>query len=101
MMVRGTSGNVVRARVAPGAGKGGDLARLAGMLCQQALFQRWVSVVAGPAPQGVSAQDHAAEFVRLRCRVDTRAQLDHDARAAWRFHQWVRRPYRMWAERHG
>lgn len=100
MMVRGTSGNVVRARVAPGAGKGGDLARLAGMLCQQALFQRWVSVAAGPAPQGVSAQDHAAAFVRQCCGVESRAQLDHDADAAWRFHQWVRRPYRMWAERH-
>lgn len=101
MMVRGTSGNVVRARVAPGAGKGGDLARLAGMLCQSARFQRWVSVVAGPAPQGVSAQDHAAAFVRERCCVDSRAQLDHDARAARRFHQRVRRPFRMWADQHG
>ncbi|KAK50366.1 hypothetical protein L576_1721 [Bordetella bronchiseptica OSU054] len=49
----------------------------------------------------MSAQDYAAAFVRQCCRIETRAQLDHDADAAWRFHQWVRRPYLKWAEHHG
>ena len=38
----------------------------------------------------------AAESVRGTCEVDTRAKLDHDARAAQRYENLVRRPFVEW-----
>lgn len=57
--------------------KGGPLSRLAGRLCQRREFQ--VYCKADDAGQ-------AAEFVRVFCGVDSRADIDHDAEAARRFH---------------
>uniref|UniRef100_UPI0033409891 hypothetical protein n=1 Tax=Castellaniella defragrans TaxID=75697 RepID=UPI0033409891 len=64
--------------------KGGDLARLAGQLCQSPEFQRWC---------GVESADAAAEFIRKTCGVDSRADLDHDLEAAARFHERVRKEF--------
>lgn len=64
--------------------KGGALAKLAGMFCQQAAFWRFAKVD-GPAA--------AAEWIRRTCDVVSRAELDHDDVAAQRFHDLVRRPY--------
>lgn len=58
--------------------KGGQLARLAGQLCQRQDFQHWA---------GVQTEDEAAEFVRVFCGVDSRAQIDHNGRATDMFHR--------------
>lgn len=93
MQKRVNSQRPVRARVARGAGKGAALARLAAQLCEQKAFQNWVVSRIGAAPQGVSEQQHAAQFVRDACGIESRAELDHDANAATLFHAAVRRPY--------
>jgi hypothetical protein len=63
--------------------KGGPLARLAGQLCGNPRFQAFM---------GASSADQAADYLRTRCRIDSRAELDHDQDAAQRFHQ-VRRAF--------
>ncbi|MCY1197232.1 hypothetical protein D9M72_85940 [compost metagenome] len=37
--------------------------------------------------------DEAAAFIRRVCRVESRAQLDHDQQARDRFHELVRKPF--------
>lgn len=69
--------------------KGGDLARLAGMLCANPKFVEWAQVENG---------DRAAEYIRAICRIESRAQLDHDNRAANVFHHHIRLPFLAWQE---
>lgn len=97
MLTRGDSGRPMRARSAPAAGKGAALSRVAAMMCGNAKFQRWVVSRIGAAPQGVSDNQHAAQFVRNACGIDSRAQLDHSARAATLFHEAVRKPFVTWS----
>ncbi|AUT46986.1 hypothetical protein C2U31_13895 [Achromobacter sp. AONIH1] len=67
---------------------------MAAQLCGQTGFQEWVVSRIGAAPLGVSDQQHAAQFVRNVCGVESRAELDHKADAATLFHAAIRRPYR-------
>lgn len=67
--------------------KGGELARLAGQLCQNSQFQEWCESESAEA---------AAEWLRSVCDIESRAELDHDAGAANKFHQLVRLPYLEW-----
>ncbi len=97
MLTRGDSGRPVRALRAPAAGKGAALSRVAAMMCGNAKFQRWVESRIGAAPQGVSPNQHAAQFLRNACGIDSRAQLDHNARAATLFHEAVRKPFLKWS----
>lgn len=97
MLTRGDSGRPVRAVRAPAAGKGAALSRVAAMMCGNAKFQRWVVSRIGAAPQGVSDNQHAAQFVRNACGIDSRAQLDHNATAATLFHEAVRKPFVTWS----
>lgn len=69
--------------------KGGDLARLAGMFCANPRFVEWAQVENG---------DRAAEYIRAICRIESRAQLDHDNRAANVFHHHIRLPFLAWQE---
>lgn len=101
MMQRGTSGVPVRARIASTERKGGALARAAGTLCGNDRFQAWVVARIGAAPQGVTAQQHAAQFVRNACGITSRAQLDHNAEAATLFHEAVRKPFVKWSGIYG
>lgn len=64
--------------------KGGALARLAGQLCGNPQFQAFM---------GASSAEQAADYLRTRCRIKSRAELDHDENAARRFHELVRRPF--------
>ncbi|MFY2060173.1 hypothetical protein ACOTCB_23265 [Achromobacter xylosoxidans] len=97
MLTRGDSGRPVRAVRAPAAGKGAALSRVAAMMCGNEKFQRWVVSRIGAAPQGVSDNQHAAQFVRNACGIDSRAQLDHNATAATLFHEAVRKPFLKWS----
>lgn len=67
--------------------KGGELARLAGQLCQNPQFQEWCEVESAEA---------AAEWVRRTCDIESRSELDHDTGAANKFHQLVRLPFLDW-----
>ncbi|CUI48371.1 Uncharacterised protein [Achromobacter xylosoxidans] len=101
MLTRNDSGSLVRARCAPGAGKGAALARVAGQLCTSKRFQEWVIARAGAVPEGMNAQDHAAEYVRRACGISSRRELDHQAGAALRFHQRIRIPFLKWSGVYG
>lgn len=67
--------------------KGGELARLAGQLCQNPEFLEWCEAENAEA---------AAEWIRNTCDVASRAELDHDIGAANKFHQLVRLPFLEW-----
>lgn len=74
-----------------------NLLQLAGMLPRDPQFRAWVSQYTVP-PQTVSV-DQAAEFIRVVCQIDSRRQLEHDAGAAQRFHQFLRRPFLAWRDK--
>lgn len=52
--------------------------------CREAAFQRFL---------GVDSEEAAAEAVRVRCDIQTRAELDRDPAAAARWDERVRRAY--------
>jgi hypothetical protein len=64
--------------------KGGALAKLAGIFCQQVEF--WAFCRADDA-------DEARDWILGVCGIQSRRELDHDVQAAQRFHDRVRRPY--------
>lgn len=64
--------------------KGGELAKLAGMLCANPDFQKWCDA---------STPEAAATWVRSACDIDSRSELDHNAAAARKFHSLVRIPF--------
>lgn len=70
--------------------KGGPLARLAGMLCAKPDFQQFM---------GATGAEQAADAIRARCQVKSRAELDHNKAAARRFHELCRKPYQESQER--
>lgn len=80
--------------------KGGELAKLAGILCNDPAFQVWLDGafpdVHEHAPAALEGAELAAYIVRTVCCVESRAHLDHDHRAAVLFHQSIRKP---WSDR--
>lgn len=84
--------------------KGGELAKLAGILCATPQFRDWLFArVTHPAWTWArlpslsidrdQPEESAARLVRLLCEIRSRAELDHDAAAAARFHECIRKPY--------
>lgn len=69
--------------------KGGPLARLAGLWANEPAFLEWMRSTGQPA----NTPADAAEFIRARCCVETRALLDHVAEARTRFDRHIRGPY--------
>lgn len=82
------------------ATKGGELARLAGIFCSGEDFQAWIearySQIAERLPFEAVGPDRAAHIIRSVCGVESRAELDHNKRAAEVFHAEIRQP---WLER--
>jgi hypothetical protein len=82
--------------------KGGELAKLAGILCSEIGFQAWVEGEFGeelPASVDLPLDDdaeRAAVILRHVCGIASRAELDHKQAAATIFHERIRKP---WAER--
>lgn len=84
-------------------GRGGNLARFAAQLCLNENFLQYLSekVPVGDPPEQRSkewwgADEHAARWVRWICKVESRADLDHNPQAAEIFHTQVREPFRDW-----
>lgn len=91
----------IKAKAAADTPKGGELARLAGILCNDEDFQQWLDVVAAeslPAldVDGMESHERAAHYIRQLCGVASRAELDHNEAAAAIFHEKIRKP---WLER--
>lgn len=72
--------------------KGGPLARRAGIFCGEPAFQRWVADQTENEQGGPEA---AAHYIRQRCGVTSRAQLDHDEDAAREFRN-IKIEYENW-----
>ena len=72
--------------------KGGPLAKLAGMWCNDRYFIEWVKSKSERAPD---------EFIKNICGIDSKRELDHDDVAALLFHEEIRKPYAAWLERNG
>lgn len=73
--------------------KGGVLAKLAGMFCDAEPFRAWLRMTYDPLPRSA---DDAATILRNVCGITSRAELDHDAMAAHKFHTEFRLPYNAW-----
>jgi hypothetical protein len=72
--------------------KGGPLAKLAGMWCQRQDFQEWC---------GQSNADQAREFILDTCGIDSRVELDHNPKAAEKFHEEIRLQFADWLKETG
>jgi hypothetical protein len=76
---------VVRPTPAPAPKpKGGELSKLAGRWCADEMFRHWLSV---------DTAEQAADAIRIPCGVTSRAELDHNADAAQKFHRYFREPF--------
>lgn len=79
--------------------KGGALAKLAGMFCQQPEFWEFLntqeSEVTYPT---VGGPDTAAIAVRTICGIESRADLDNLQPAADKFHAQIRLPFMRWKQ---
>ncbi|MCA8466956.1 hypothetical protein [Burkholderia cepacia] len=69
--------------------KGGPLARLAGMWANEPVFLEWMRSIGQPANTAADA----ADFIRMRCGVESRALLDHVPQARARFDRYIRSLY--------
>jgi hypothetical protein len=74
--------------------KGGELAKLAGILCKSREFLLYVVDRGWDNP----TEDGARDFILKKCGIASRRELDHDSKAAQRFHELIRKPYREWTE---
>lgn len=104
----GTALDMGRAGV--GQLKGGQLARLAGRWCNDALFYAFIVPIydryMGGSGNGTGDLDIDEEEMTLAdvcrhailvmCNIESRAELDHDPVAADKFHKLIREPYAAW-----
>lgn len=70
--------------------KGGPLAKLAGMWCNDGAFWAWAEKEFG---QPVESSSDAAAIIREYCDVQSRAELDNSAKAETLFQTYIRAPY--------
>lgn len=82
--------------------KGGELAKLAGILCEDPTFRTWLKrehayVWSMNEVDGKGIADVAASTLRAVCLIDSRAKLDNDKTAATRFHDLIRKPFHAWS----
>jgi hypothetical protein len=70
--------------------KGGALAKLAGMWCNDPEFWSWLETDPDNAAHSASG---AASCLYTICEIESRAELDHNPEAAEKFHRLIRGPY--------
>lgn len=83
--------------------KGGHLARLAAMLCQNQEFRRYLdraqSYKGGVhIPDGTHSEEDARDLILTACNIASRAELDHNVQAATKFRQ-IKTHYQRWKAR--
>jgi hypothetical protein len=76
-----------------------DLCIMACVFCRDPLFWRWLEelAAAGGTP-GIFDEPKAKDFILTICEIESRNELDTNARAAADFHQLVRAPFVAWKE---
>lgn len=80
--------------------KGGPKSQRAGAMCADSDFQRFVGrQIAGYDSPTIkrATPDQCADFIRTKCRIASRAELDHDPAAWERFTRWVSKPFAIWS----
>lgn len=73
--------------------KGGPLAKLAGMWCNDKKFWTWIEKIHGYI---VLDAANAASWLCFHCGIDRRVKLDYDKEAANYFHCHIREPFMEW-----
>ena len=71
--------------------KGGQLARLAGMLCSNPEFQEWLGNYGCLVPP-----EQCKGWIYQTCGITSRRELDHNAEAAQIFEDEIRKPFVEW-----
>lgn len=71
---------------------GGPRSKAAARLCKEPLFQEFAASRGG-VPE---TEAGAADFIRARLEIESRAQLDHDDLAYQRFKEYIQKPYMHW-----
>lgn len=66
--------------------KGGALAKSAGIMCEERAFQQFADA---------ANAEEAAEWLRMKCGITSRAHLDHDENAARAFRD-LKSSYEAW-----
>ena len=88
--------------------KGGTLARQAAMLCQDAQFQLYLDrrrrakfgIAENYLPDGTHNAQDAKDWLCGACQIQSRAQLDHNPRAAAMFRR-IRQRFFAWKHHQG
>lgn len=78
--------------------KGGALAKLAGMWCNDPAFWEWLETDENNCAHG---ERGAALCLYDICGIKSRAELDNDPEAAEKFHKFIREPYSEWLKKRG
>ena len=83
--------------------KGGNLARIAAMLCQDVNFRLYLDRARSAKhqveiPDGTHTEADARDLILQACCINSRAELDHNIPAAVKFRQ-IRNHYQRWKER--
>lgn len=88
--------------------KGGQLARQAAMLCQDAQFQLYLDrrrrakhgMTESQLPDGTHNTDDARDWLCAACQIQSRVELDHHVTAAATFRR-IRQRFQVWKQRPG
>ena len=72
--------------------KGGELARKAGIICNEGAFWAFMKEQSMGAPRNA---EEAADALRTTLKIESRADLDHDERAATEF-RFIESSYKAW-----
>lgn len=78
----------------PAKRKGGALAQRAGIICAEGGFWTFVAKRYG---EDIGSADAAAAWLRARCGIESRADLDHDDEPARKFRD-ISKAYALWLE---
>lgn len=78
-------------------GRRGSLAQMAGILCNEVPFRRWLAETGDYEGIAVLDLDMAADAVREKCGIASRADLDRDEAAAQRFRD-MKADYKLWRD---
>ncbi len=85
--------------------KGGPLAELAGMWSKDERFWEWMTMQQLPPTGGewrlINNEGAARSAILKVCEIQSRRELDHDARARRVFEEVIRRPYANYLARLG
>jgi hypothetical protein len=79
--------------------KGGDLARMAGVFCNDPVFWEFLnSDEHFASADKVNNSTEAADLIRYMCNVDSRSEIDHDMYSSSQFHYFFRIPFLAFKE---